>query len=99
VQAPLATFTGWNLRDPSIGAPDAIYSMVGSTFLFAKTRQERLQKKDPRPSIAERYRSKQEYLERYRAAANELVRGGYLLEADVPRLMELGAYYWDTVTR
>jgi hypothetical protein len=99
VQAPLATFTGWNLRDPSIGAPDAIYSMVGSTFLFARTRQERLQKKDPRPSIAERYRSKQEYLERYRAAANELVRGGYLLETDVPRLMELGAHYWDTVTR
>ena len=27
---PLATYTGWNLRDANIGAPDEIQSMVGS---------------------------------------------------------------------
>lgn len=62
IQVPLGTYTGWNLRSKSIGAPDEIYSMVGLTFLFAKTKTERQQKNDPRPSVDERYKSKEEYL-------------------------------------
>ncbi|MBL8296241.1 MAG: hypothetical protein JNN08_30640 [Bryobacterales bacterium] len=99
VQVPLATYTGWNLRSPSIGAPEEIYSMVGSTFLLAKDKTERQIKNDPRPSIAERYASKQDYLDKYTAAAKQLAREGYLLDADIPRLVELGSKYWDTVTR
>lgn len=99
IQVPLGTYTGWNLRSKSIGAPDEIYSMVGSTFLFAKTKAEREQKKDPRPSVEERYKSKQEYLDKYTGAAKDLAQSGYVLESDVPRLVELGAKYWDTVTK
>ncbi len=38
---PLATYTGWNLRDPSIGAPDQRVSFEGSYIAFAKTPEER----------------------------------------------------------
>ena len=30
VRVPLGTHTGWNLRHPEIGAPDELFSMVGS---------------------------------------------------------------------
>src|SRR5229473_2883644 len=34
---PLATYTGWNLRDPGIGAPEERVSFIGSYIPFAKT--------------------------------------------------------------
>ena len=41
IQAPLATYTGWNLRAPEIGAPEEMFSMQGSWIPFARTRKER----------------------------------------------------------
>jgi hypothetical protein len=95
LSVPLATLTGWNLRTAEIGAADEIYSMAGSTFLFPKTKAERERARDPRPSIEERYRGKQQYLDKYRAAVQELVRQGYLLDRDVAEVMRQGAAYWD----
>ena len=43
IQAPLGTYTGWNLRAPEIGAPDELYSMQGSWIPFARTRKDREQ--------------------------------------------------------
>lgn len=97
MQAPLATYTGWNLRKPSQGSPDELYSMVGSTFLFPKTKAARAKAKDPRPSIEERYKGRADYLARYEAAARELAASGYLLESDVAALVGEGAKQWDTV--
>ena len=34
IQVPLASYTGWNLRSPKIGAPDQLYSMAGSWIPF-----------------------------------------------------------------
>jgi hypothetical protein len=99
VQVPLATFTGWNMRIPKIGAADEIYSMVGSTLLFPRTRAERAQNKDPRPSIEERYSGRQDYVAKFTAAAKDLVAKGYLLDADVPKLAELGGRYWDAAMK
>jgi hypothetical protein len=45
---PLATYTGWNLRDPSIGAPDQRVSFEASYIPFAKTPGERKKNADPR---------------------------------------------------
>ena len=97
LQVPLATYAGWNLRSAKIGAPDEIFSMVGSTFFLPRTKAERAQRKDPRPSIEERYAGKQNYLDRYKAAADELARHGYLLKADVAKLTARGAGQWDAV--
>jgi hypothetical protein len=99
VAVPLATFTGWNLRAPAIGAPQELYSMQGSMIPFARTAAEREQKKDPRPSIEERYKSREEFLDRVTVAAKDLVKSGYLLERDVPKLVEHSAAEWDYFTK
>ncbi len=99
VQAPLATYTGWNLRSPELGAPDELYSMVSSYLPFPANKAERARKRDPRPSIEERYRNRQEYLERVAAAARELARAGYLLQSDTPRLVEQAGRHWDHLVR
>ena len=92
---PLATYTGWNLRDPKIGAPDAMFDMVGSMIPFARTRAEREKTGDPRPSIEERYASREEYLRKVDAAAQPLVRQGLMLETDVPKYVEKAGARWD----
>ena len=95
IQAPLATYTGWNLRAPDIGAPDELYSMQGSWIPFARTKADRLKTGDPRLSIEERYSSRQDYLAKFESAAKSLVAAGYLLPSDVPKLVERGAAEWD----
>ena len=41
VAVPLATTTGWNFRDPSVGNPGDIYQILGSYIPFATTRAAR----------------------------------------------------------
>ena len=52
---------------------------------FAKTKAERIAKRDPRLSLAERYHSKHDYVAKVRAAADMLKQQGYLLDEDVER--------------
>ncbi len=93
--APLGSYTGWNMRKASQGAADELYSMVGSTFFFAKTRAERMKTGDPRLSIEERYKNKQDYVEKFSAAARQLAKDGYLLESDLDMVIRRGAWFWD----
>jgi hypothetical protein len=69
--------------------------MVGSFIPFARTKAERLKQGDPRPSIEERYPNRQEYLEKVKAAAHRLERGGYLLESDIPSIVARAGNKWD----
>jgi hypothetical protein len=94
---PVATYTGWNLRNPAIGAPGSRVAFLGSFLPFARTAEARQRSGDPRPSLAERYAGKDDYLARYRKAAEELVRQRWLLADDVPAVMERGAAEWDLV--
>ena len=80
---PLATYAGWNLRHPQMGAPDRLMSLMGATIPFPATREERASKGDPRRSIEERYPSKAAYLEQVRREAQALVDEGYLLAEDL----------------
>jgi len=96
---PLATYTGWNLRSAAIGAPDELYSMVGSFIPFARTKAERVKSGDPRLSAEERYASKQAYLDQVEAAAHGLVQERYLLERDVASVVARASAEWDFVTR
>jgi hypothetical protein len=99
IQAPLGTYTGWNLRAAEAGAPDELFSMAGSFIPFARTKADRQKNNDPRPSVEERYAGKQEYLKRVGAAAKSLAAGGYLLDEDVAKLVERGAAEWDQMSR
>jgi hypothetical protein len=95
VAVPLATYTGWNLRSEKIGAPQELYSMQGSFIPFPKTKQDREASHDPRKSIEERYPNKQAFLAQVTASANDLVKSGYLLQQDVPKMVERSAAEWD----
>ena len=96
---PLATYTGWNLFGPGKGPPTEICSFRGSYIPFARSKQERLEAGDPRPSIQERYGSRDEYLGRVVAVALKLMDEGYLLSQDVPRILEIAAQRWDYLMR
>jgi hypothetical protein len=92
---PLGTFTGWNPRHPEQGAPGDLMSMMGSTLPFPRTRADRERAGDPRPSIAERYPSRTEYLARVRAAAEALVAARWVLAEDVDAIVDRASGQWD----
>ncbi len=85
---PLATFTGWNLRQEGFGAK-AMMSVNGSYMPFARDAAERQAQDDPRPAIAERYRSRADYVRRLAIAAQQLVEDRLLLEEDADRYVEM----------
>lgn len=99
VSVPLATTTGWNFRAERVGNPTTIYALLGSYVPFARTRAEREARRDPRPSIEERYKDRDDYLQKIRKAANTLVRERFILEQDLGDVVQRAALHWDFVTR
>ena len=99
---PLATNTGWNLRHPDIGNPDLYLGVTGGlsgwTLPFPTTRADREASGDPRPSIEERYASREEYIRLVDEAARALVDKGYLLAEDLEEMMERAAQRYDYFT-
>jgi hypothetical protein len=95
IAVPLATQAGWNYRDASIGAPDRLAGEIGSYIPFARTRADRDRAGDPRLSIEERYRNRDEYVGKFAASALELVDRGYLLADDVADLLKHAVEHYD----
>ncbi|HSW46238.1 MAG TPA: alpha/beta hydrolase domain-containing protein, partial [Phycisphaerae bacterium] len=85
---PVATYTGWNLRDDAHGAGGALARWLGSTFVFANTPEQRKSLGDPRASIRERYPTREDYLARLRQVAAELQRERFLLGEDIPAILD-----------
>jgi len=98
LRVPLATYTGWNLRDPKTGAPEHLVPLTGGKILFPKTRADREKSGDPRRSIEERYRDQQDYLSRTEAIARELARQRFVLESDVPLVVTLARQHFKAWT-
>ena len=94
VSVPLVTTTGWNLRHPDIGGETQLLMFAGSTLPFPRTRLAREVSGDPRFSIEERYRSREEYLRRVREAATALVARRYLLEEDIELCIDHASLLW-----
>ena len=95
LRVPLASFTGWNPRHPEQGAPGDLMAMMGSTLPFARTAAERARTGDPRPSIEERYGSRDDYLARVRGEAQAMVAARHLLAEDVDAVVERAGELWD----
>ncbi|PKB78684.1 MAG: hypothetical protein BZY88_17235, partial [SAR202 cluster bacterium Io17-Chloro-G9] len=103
ISAPLATYTGWNLRHADIGGLGQVMStggasggtLRGSTIPFPATAEEREATGDPRLSVAERYASRDSYLERVKQAAQSLINEGHLLAQDLNPVMEQGEQLYD----
>jgi hypothetical protein len=104
---PLATLMGWNTRHPDIGGAGQTLStggatggtLVGSTMPFPVTREAREAAGDPRLSIAERYASREAYLEQVRKAAEALIQARYLLAEDLDEIISQAGLHYDLVSR
>jgi Alpha/beta hydrolase domain len=99
ITVPLATYASWNMRDPSIGAPTQRVSFELSYIPFPKTAADRKRTGDPRLSIAERYKSRADYMARFIRATDQLVRERYILPEDRAALTKEGERDWDYATR
>ncbi|PYQ59020.1 MAG: hypothetical protein DMF58_13190 [Acidobacteria bacterium] len=74
VAVPLATYTGWNLRDPSVGFPEYRQSFTGSYIPFTK---------NP-------YRDEPDYLGRYTAASLKLIDERFLVPEELNPTLRIG---------
>ena len=84
-ELPIGTNGGQN-------APQTFTCMlVGSFSPFAATKAERERAGDARLSIAERYRDRDDYVNRVRAAARELMARGFLLREDAAVIVQEAA--------
>ncbi len=99
IAVPLATYTGWNFRNPSIGAPAEIYPLVGTYVPFAATKSAREKAGDPRLSIEERYASRDAYLGEVTEATLKLIQDGYVLREDLAAIVDQAAARWDAVMK
>jgi len=94
---PVGTHTGWVARHPETGGAGQLLDMQGATVPFAATAQEREASGDPRPSLAERYRDRDDYARQLRAAAEGLAAERYILEEDVELAVELALERYDAL--
>ena len=99
ITVPLATYTGWNLRDPSIGAPDQRVAFEVSYIPFPKTTGDRQKTNDSRRSIAERYASREDYLDQYSKALDSLIQQRWILPEDRDALLHRGDEEWSEATK
>jgi hypothetical protein len=86
--APLGTYMGWNVTKAGPFKGQLCGDVpTGGYIPFAKTKAERSASGDPRPSLEERYRSHEGYVQAVTAAANTLVKDGLLLRPDADTMI------------
>jgi hypothetical protein len=96
IEAPRATYTGWNPRRAGFGE-GALCTNQGGVIPFAATRAERLAASDPRPSLEERWPDPARYVAVVRASADRLVAERLLLAEDAAAMV--AAAEADTLAR
>lgn len=62
-----------------------------------RTADERIASNDPRPSITERYGSREEYLKRIKAATVPLISQRFMRSEDVDHFLKLSGQLWDKI--
>ena len=90
--APIGTHTGWNLRAPGFAVGE-LYSILGSYVPFAINKSDR--GIDPRPSLEERYGTREIRLDRLRAIITDMVAARLLLAEDADRILSAAALSWN----
>ncbi|MBY0488607.1 MAG: hypothetical protein K2R93_02085 [Gemmatimonadaceae bacterium] len=88
--APLGTYTGWNITASGFFAGQAC-SYAAGMIPFANTKAERLATGDPRLSLEERYGDHDGYVAAVRRAAERAVAMRFLTPVDAASLVEAAA--------
>jgi hypothetical protein len=81
VAAPIAAYTGWNPRRHIDELPDVLYERIGSKLPFPPGR----------PSVVERYKTRDDYTAVVRAAAETLVAERFLLAEEIEAVVAKAA--------
>jgi hypothetical protein len=89
IEVPLATFTGWSQRSPEFS--NTLRRNAGAVWPLPLNADDRKSTDDPRPSIAERYATRADYLLRVSESLLELKRDRLLLDEDVAILLDQAA--------
>jgi hypothetical protein len=97
LRVPLGTRTGWNGRAPETGFAWATARWDGSFVPFARTQAERRATGDPRPSLQERYLSREDFVAKVRQAASQQIAEGFLLAEDEERAVSENAGLYDRI--
>jgi hypothetical protein len=90
LMAPLGTYTGWNVISTGMFKGQLCNNNgtgVAGFIPFAATKAERLASGDPRLSLEERYQTHEGYVKAVAAAADSLVKQGYLLRTDADAMV------------
>jgi hypothetical protein len=87
VEAPLATYTGWNVRRAGFREGE-MCGLTGSSIPLPVTKAERKASGDPRKSLEERYGTHDKYVKQVEKAARKLVKERFLLQEDYERIVE-----------
>jgi hypothetical protein len=88
--APLGTYLGWNVVAEGFHKAK-ICNYAGGMVPFARTRAERMANGDPRPSLEERYKTHEGYVEAVKTAAAKAVAQKFLLQEDADKLVAAAA--------
>ena len=91
--AELAELNGEHLGKR--GPTDVLSSMQGSYVPLARTAPDRKRVNDPRLSIDERYRDKDQYVGQVTKAGLDLIDQGYLLAEDLAAIVRNAGKHWD----
>jgi hypothetical protein len=86
IEVPVGTYTGWNLQRRGL-AENELGGLLGSYIPFARTKAERKKSGDPRLSLQERYKDKNDYVRQIARAARNLVDERFLLPEDAERII------------
>lgn len=86
LQVPLGTYTGWNVETRGRHAGQNC-GFAGGFIPFARTKAEREAKRDPRPSLEERYGDHAGFGAQVRAAVEREAAAGWLLPDDAARIV------------
>ena len=79
--------------------PKERVSFLGSFFPLPKTKAAADAARDPRQPIADRYQSRDDYLQKFSDAARRLATERFLLTEDVDALAKHASDEWDLVTK
>ncbi|HOA72298.1 MAG TPA: alpha/beta hydrolase domain-containing protein [Phycisphaerae bacterium] len=102
ISVPLATYTGWNVRAEPFGAPGALTRWQGAQFPLPRMRAAGPVEgtsgtsaiTDPRPSVLERYPTREAYIMKIRRACEELRDRRLMLDEDIELTIEKLAAAW-----
>ncbi len=92
IAVPLASYTGWNLRSESMGAPSELVSFLGSWIPFPRAKSGNT---DPRRPVQDRYPNEPVYLQRIDEAAHQLAAAGLVLQEDLHSLHNRATREWE----